>query len=215
MSIPHTRACCLLPAVVAVSLLPAAVGVAYPSGDFQVWNTDTIEMKALPALKVAAEAEFRRGDDAMEFFYQHYDGGILWTASPLLSMGAGYRHVMERKNGDFRSEFEPYATLTLSASLLGATFETRSRQEFRHFTWAADSWRYRNRTAVKFPLRPQALPCGRDPCRIRDGSVPAGPEPDQSWLRLPHPRPAVGRALLHAGEHEKRDEMAARPRIGD
>jgi len=160
-----------LPAV-AVALSVSAIAAAYDTTDFQLWNTDSVELKALPVLKAAAEAEFRWGDDMSEFFYQHFDGGVQWTTLPFVSMGGGYRHISELKKGNFKVEQEPYATLTLSVSLLGFGFETRSRQEFRHFDYAADSWRYRNRVAVKFPAPFGLKPYLADEVLVGFGTVP-------------------------------------------
>ncbi|MBM3248555.1 MAG: DUF2490 domain-containing protein [Candidatus Omnitrophica bacterium] len=126
---------------------------AYDDGDFQVWNTDTEELKINKDLKLALEEEFRWGDNANEFYYQHYDVGFTYSLEKWLNTGGGYRHVYELKKGKFKLENEPYLTATLLWDLEGLKFEDRSRLEYRHFDYQDDSWRYRNKITAKLPCK--------------------------------------------------------------
>jgi len=126
---------------------------AYDDGDFQVWNTDTEEFKINDVSKVALEEEFRWGNNADEFYYHHYDLGLFYNLKEYLSVGSGYRQVYELKKGDFKSENEPYVTLTLLWGLKGFKFDDRSRLEYRHFDYQSDSWRYRNKVTLKLPWK--------------------------------------------------------------
>jgi hypothetical protein len=139
--------------VMVMLLILAIVGVvyAYDDGDFQVWNTDTEEFKISPQAKIALEEEFRWGDNANEFYYHHYDLGLVCGLKKYLNLGGGYRHVYELKRGKFKLENEPYLTLTLLGDLKGFKFDDRSRLEYRHFDYQSDSWRYRNKFTLKFP----------------------------------------------------------------
>lgn len=129
--------------------LSVAAVYAYDDGDFQVWNTDTEELKINDKLKASVEEEFRWGDDASEFFYHHYDAGVSYTFNQCLNIGGGYRQIYELRKGKFKPENAPYLTTTLSLAMKGFAFDTRSRLEYRHFGFQDDSWRYRNKFTLK------------------------------------------------------------------
>jgi hypothetical protein len=126
---------------------------AYNDGDFQVWNTEIQEYKINKKLKVALEEEFRWGDNAHEFYYQHYDLGLTYFLNKYWSIGGGYRQVYELSKRKFMPEEEPYLTATLFLSKKGFLFDSRNRFEYRHFDTKADSGRYRNKFTVKYPLK--------------------------------------------------------------
>jgi hypothetical protein len=129
------------------------VAHAYKNGDFQVWNTDVEEFKAGKNSKIAFEEEFRWGDNAGEFYYQHYDAGFFYNLREWFNVGAGYRQVYELVNKRFKAENEPYATATLSWELDNLKFEDRNRMEYRDFNYKHDSWRYRNKISLKLPWK--------------------------------------------------------------
>jgi hypothetical protein len=104
-------------------LLASAPAAAFDDGDFQVWNTEVEEFSVSQERKIALEQEFRWGDNAKDFYYQHYDIGFFQKLKKYLSIGAGYRQVYELKKGKFKAEEEPY----LAASLLYASEYQRAR----------------------------------------------------------------------------------------
>jgi len=134
-------------------IIAAQKAYAYDNHDFQVWNTDTEEVKINTSSRLALEEEFRWGNNARDFYYQHYDLGIIHDLSKYLNIGAGYRQIWEKKNGAFKQENEPYGMATVFYDLDGFKLDSRSRLEYRHFDYQSDSWRYRNRFAVKFPWK--------------------------------------------------------------
>lgn len=139
--------------MIGLALVLAARVYAYNDGDFQVWNTEAEEFKINKKAKITFEQEFRWGNNASEFYYQHYDIGFFYDLQKWLNIGGGYRHIYELKKGKFKLENEPYVTATLFWDLEGFKFEDRSRLEYRHFDYQVDSWRYRNKIAVKFPWK--------------------------------------------------------------
>jgi len=139
--------------VMVLLLIVTAVAYAYDDGDFQVWNTDVEELKINNNSKIAFEEEFRWGDNADEFYYHHYDAGFFYNLEKYLNIGGGYRYIYELKKGKFKLEKEPYVTATLLWDLKGLKFEDRNRIEYRNFQYQADSWRYRNKIAVKLPWK--------------------------------------------------------------
>ena len=139
--------------VIGLTLFLAAKVYAYDDGDFQVWNTEVEEFKVNKDSKLSFEEEFRWADNANEFYYHHYDVGFFSNLEKWLNIGGGYRHIYELKRGKFKLENEPYATATLLWDLKGFKIEERSRMEYRQFEYQADSWRYRNKAAIKFPWK--------------------------------------------------------------
>lgn len=139
--------------VIGLALFLAAKVYAYDDGDFQIWNTDTEEFKINQDAKIALEEEFRWGDNAGEFYYQHYDAGFLYSLKKWLNIGGGYRHIYELKQGKFKLENAPYATATLLWDFKGFKFDDRNRIEYRHFDYKTDIWRYRNKVTLKFPWK--------------------------------------------------------------
>jgi hypothetical protein len=133
--------------------IPGIKAYAYDDHDFQVWNTDTEELRISEDLKLALEEEFRWADNANEFYYHHYDAGLSYKLEKWLNIGGGYRHVYELKKGKFKLENEPYLTATLFWSLKEIKFEDRSRLEYRYFDYQSDSCRYRNKFNVKSPWK--------------------------------------------------------------
>ncbi|MDP2923488.1 MAG: DUF2490 domain-containing protein [Candidatus Omnitrophota bacterium] len=136
-----------------IIILTGSCVYAYDDGDFQVWNTDVEELKINNDAKIALEEEFRWGDNASEFYYQHYDVGFFYNLKKYLNIGGGYRHIYELKKGKFMVENEPYVTANLLWDLLGFKFDDRSRMEYRHFDYQTDSWRYRNKITAKLPWK--------------------------------------------------------------
>ena len=141
--------------IVLISFMLTIVNLvyAYDDGDFQIWSTEVQEFKINKDLKVALEEEFRFGDNADDFFYHHYDLGFTYSLNKSLNLGAGYRHIYEKKKGKFKLENEPYLIFAYKWEWFKFKFDDRSRLEYRHFEYQTDSWRYRNKFTLRFPFR--------------------------------------------------------------
>ncbi|PIQ90348.1 MAG: hypothetical protein COV71_04940 [Candidatus Omnitrophica bacterium CG11_big_fil_rev_8_21_14_0_20_41_12] len=126
---------------------------AYDDGDFQVWNTEVEEIQLKKDLKLAFEQEFRWGDNASELYYQHYDAGLFYSLNKHWSVGAGYRHILNKSKGKFLVENQPYATLTFASQFAGFKYDDRSRFEYNHFDYKDDTGTYRNKLTVKAPWK--------------------------------------------------------------
>ena len=140
---------------VIIGLILTVCGLAYAfdDGDFQVWNTDSEEFKINHDTKMAFEQEFRWGNNASQFYYQHYDAGLFYDLQKWLNIGGGYRHIYELVKGKFLPCYDPYLTLTLSCALKGFKLEDRSRMEYNDFDYKVDFWRYRNKFTLKLPWK--------------------------------------------------------------
>jgi len=143
--------------MMSVSVFLAAIAAgqsyAYDDGDFQIWHTENQEFKISKDFKTTLEEEFRWGDDASDFYYHHYDGGVVWGVNKYLDLGLNYRQVYEKKKNKFKEENRPHGNATLKWELEGFKFEDRNRIEYRHFDYQDDSWRYRNKLTIKFPWK--------------------------------------------------------------
>ncbi|MCX5712500.1 MAG: DUF2490 domain-containing protein [Candidatus Omnitrophica bacterium] len=126
---------------------------AYDDHDFQVWNTDVVEWGINKKAKLSFEQEFRWGDNAGEFYYQHYDIGLSYRLNKNWGFGGGYRDIYELQSNIWRQSNEPYLTATYFLDKFGFSFDSRNRLEYRNFDYKTDSWRYRNKFRLKLPWK--------------------------------------------------------------
>ncbi|MFA5200001.1 MAG: DUF2490 domain-containing protein [Candidatus Omnitrophota bacterium] len=136
-----------------IALLLSTKVFAYDDGDFQIWNTESEEMQLNKDLKLGFEQEFRWGNNASEFYYQHYDLGLTYSFNKNWSVGSGYRHVLNKNKGKFLVENEPYINITFASQFAGFKYDTRSRIEYNHFDYKDDTMTYRNKFTVKAPWK--------------------------------------------------------------
>lgn len=137
----------------ALILLTPLVTLAYDDGDFQVWNTDDQEIKLNDKLKLFTQEEFRFGDDAGNLYYQHYEIGLSYPVNNSLDISLAYRHVLEKKNGEFKTENEPNINAILKWQMCDFKLSNRFRLEYRHFDYTTDMWRFRNMLTLRFPWK--------------------------------------------------------------
>ena len=138
--------------LVAIFFLAAGQVRAYDSGDFQIWNSNGEEVKIYKGVKFAMEQEFRYGNNATELFYQHYDFGFVYGFDKSLDIGLFYRQVFEWNTEKWLESDEPNANATVKLDMWKFKFEDRNRIEYRHFRFAPDQVRYRNRFMLKYPV---------------------------------------------------------------
>jgi hypothetical protein len=125
---------------------------AYDNGDFQVWNSNAQDVNIGKATKLTLEEEFRYGETASELFYQHYDWGFAWAFDKRLELMLGYRLVLEKYKHKWLETDEPYTILTWRQDIWKFRFDDRNRIEYRHFRFAPDQARYRNKFTLKYPI---------------------------------------------------------------
>ena len=140
-------------AITGLLLLTASSAyAAYESGDFQIWNTNDEDVKIHKDVKFSMEQEFRYGANASELFYQHYDFGFVYGFDKMLDIGLFYRLTQEWIRKKWMEADEPNANATVKLDLWKFKFEDRNRIEYRHFRFASDQVRYRNRFMLKYPV---------------------------------------------------------------
>ena len=126
---------------------------AFDDGDFQIWDTESVEVKLNDSLKVKIEEELRFGDDISELYYTHTDGGFTYNAAKGFDLGMNYRQVYEKKKGEWKYENRPHANATLKWNWQDFKFSDRSRLELRSPEDKSTSWRYRNKLTIKLPWK--------------------------------------------------------------
>ena len=125
---------------------------AYQNGDFQIWHTEGQEAEIGKATKITQEEEWRFGESATEFYYQHYDWGVAYAFDKRLELGLNYRQVYERVKAKWMEENRPHANAIIKLDIWKFRFEDRNRLEYRHFRYKYDFIRYRNRFMLKYPF---------------------------------------------------------------
>ena len=129
-----------------------SLSLAFDDGDFQYWNTESISWKIDKDWGMKLEEEFRFGDFATDYYYQHSDLGITYSGlSEYLDLGISYRLVFEEKSSGWKAENRPHFNTTAKLDLCGFKISDRNRFELRYREGATDGWRYRNKLTFKAP----------------------------------------------------------------
>ena len=140
--------------IILMYLFLAVPSFAFQDGDFQLWNTESVDAKINDRLKFNAEEEFRFGDNVSELYYTHTDGGFVLKAADALDLGVNYRLIYEKNSaGKWKLENRPHVNATLKWSLYDFKFSDRSRIELRIRDGKDDDWRYRNKLTLKYPWK--------------------------------------------------------------
>jgi hypothetical protein len=126
---------------------------AFAYGDWQFWNTESIEGSLAENWKVKLEEEFRFGDNMGKFYYHHTDGSLTYKLTNWFHLGLNYRQIYEKKNGKWQEETRPHINVTLKWKWQDFKFENRNRFEYRMREGRGDVWRYRNKLTLAFPVK--------------------------------------------------------------
>lgn len=140
--------------LILITIFSAKSCFATDDGDFQYWNTESISTKLNDSWAVKLEEEFRLGDDGGNVYYQHSDLGFTYSGlEDWLSVGFNYRQVFEKKSGEWKQEERPYLNTTVKWRWFDYSLSNRVRFEYREIEDSEDYWRYRNKFAIKLPLK--------------------------------------------------------------
>ena len=127
---------------------------AFDDGDFQYWHNTAFSWKIKDNYKFSLEEESRFGDDAKDFYYQHYDIGVTYSGiCKWLELSANYRQVFQEKDNEWLKENIPHLNASVKWELFGTNFSNRARFEYKNREDLEDYWRYRNKFTVKPPLK--------------------------------------------------------------
>jgi hypothetical protein len=149
-----SKVCKTLFICTAVVLIMAMNSFAYDDGDFQYWNNENVTWEINKEWKAKLEEEFRFGDDASDFYYQHTDLGFTYSGFvEWVDVGLNYRGIFEEKSKDWKYENRPHLNLKLKTSLGDVKVSNNNRFEFRIRQSNEDKMRYRNKSTVKPPIK--------------------------------------------------------------
>lgn len=145
--------------VVVGFLLIAFDGYAYEDGDFQYWNTESIDVKLTDKVGAYIEEEFRFGDNASEFYYQHSHLQLDFKITDWFTLSPAYRQVFElytktNAEEDWFTEYRPMVNGTLKYKWEDWELSSRARVSYRIFDIDKDNvWRFRNKITIKSPWK--------------------------------------------------------------
>jgi hypothetical protein len=143
------------PAVTAMTIM-LVVNVCFGGNNtgFQWWPAVGVSCKINDKWKFEFEQEERLSDDASNMYYEHSDFGFVYSGlGEWIDLGFNYRQVYQKDSaGEYQYENRPHFNVTFKGKLRGWDVSDRSRIEYRNIQNGDDSWRYRNKIAVKFPI---------------------------------------------------------------
>jgi hypothetical protein len=138
----------------AVSMAMVSSADAFDDGDWQLWNTESLEGALSEDTKVKFEEEFRFGGDIEELYYHHADIGISHSVTQWFSVGVNYRQVYEVKAETWIVENRPHVNTTFAWRFGSLKVQDRVRFEYRVNSASDDAWRYRNKVSAKPDWKP-------------------------------------------------------------
>ncbi|MHC4556998.1 MAG: DUF2490 domain-containing protein [Planctomycetota bacterium] len=127
---------------------------AFDDGDLQFWTTASASFDINKDWKGKFEEEFKFGNDAGHFYYNHSDLGFVYTSlADWMDLGFNYRQVFHKDSaGDWRRENRPHLNVTLKTEVNDFALSSRSRLEYRDREIKKDIWVYRHKATIKLPF---------------------------------------------------------------
>jgi hypothetical protein len=135
--------------LVAIGLL-CYIQIAFAADDWEYWSQYELVTSIAKNLDFRVKPELRYNNDFNDLYYVHFEMGVDWKLNQWLVLGPYYRHVNEKKPGDWTLEFRPHLNATLTWSYLGIDLSDRNRLEYRGKE-DTQSFRYRNKLTMKIP----------------------------------------------------------------
>lgn len=136
---------------------------AFDEGDWQYWNTESIEGNLTESIRTYMEAEFRFGDNVSKFYYQHTQLQLNFKINDWFILSPAFREVFELYNkseaeDDWFAEHRSMLNGTVKWEWDDWKLSNRARVSYRVFDIDKDDvWRFRNKLIVKSPWKWTAL----------------------------------------------------------
>jgi hypothetical protein len=124
--------------------------ITHAADDWEYWSQYEIVGSIAKNLDFRVKPELRYNNDFNDLYYMHFEMGVDWKVSKWLVLGPYYRHVNEKKRGDWTVEFRPHLNATFIWAYWGIDLSDRNRLEYRGRE-ETQSFRYRNRLMAKLP----------------------------------------------------------------
>jgi hypothetical protein len=130
--------------ILATIILIFILNINTYEGDWQYWNTNSVQGKLNKNLTVKLEKEFRFCNDISKFYYYHSDFGIIYN-----KIGLNYRQVFKEKKNVWYEERRPHINYKYKWKLNNIKLSNRARLEYR-IKDNDDFFRYRNKLTIRF-----------------------------------------------------------------
>lgn len=129
----------------------------FDDGDWQFWNSEVIEASLNKNCRIKLEEEFRFGDDAQQFYYQHSDLGFIFNFTKKWDFSINYRQIYEKKNDSWKRENRPHINLIYKFKLANLKVKKRMRLEYR-IKEKDDYFRYRDKLSINLTTFGKIIP---------------------------------------------------------
>lgn len=127
------------------------------NGDFQVWNTDTLQFPIGKKTHFLGQTEFHYGRGGSKLYYKHYQAGFRYFCSPIMSMDLAYRQISTLFNKKWANTYSPLFNILIQGQTpRGWTIGNRNQVQYLIYQkrWHRHNrWLYRNRTEIVLPVR--------------------------------------------------------------
>ena len=144
----------LLTAVIAAVGLFTNISIGSKTEGFQYWNDVSLSTDITKDWQVTIDQEERMCNGGGNLYYEHTDLGFMRkNVTPWLDLSFNFRKIYEKNShDDFKPTNYPYIDAIYKTKLFGCDFSDKSRIAFQDKTDQKDTWQYRNKIALKFPV---------------------------------------------------------------
>ena len=121
---------------------------ASDANDWQYWFNGGMEVKLPGNWKAKIEEEIRSEQTMIDPYHHYTEAALNYKVNTWFSIELSYRHIYEKKGGEWNLESRPHANGVFRWHLHKMAFENRSRLELRIREDKDNVWRYRNKTTL-------------------------------------------------------------------
>jgi hypothetical protein len=136
--------------MVRLFLMSALGSSAWAGSDWQAWIDQAVSKGLTERLTVRVAQSFRYSFDESQLATYYLEAGGTWAARSWLSLGAGYRQQVDRRESRWIGENRPFADAILRWNIRSVAISDRNRIEYRNREEQDDIFRYRNKLTVQY-----------------------------------------------------------------
>ena len=123
---------------------------AQAENKWEFWSHYEVVSSINDDLDFKVKPEFRYNDGFSYHYYTHVDAGLDWKIKDWFILSPYYRHVEEKKSGDWKVEHRPHLSGTFKSKLFGLSLSDRNMLEYR-IKEDNEFFRYRNKLTLSLP----------------------------------------------------------------
>jgi hypothetical protein len=121
--------------------------------NIQHWNSEGIQIKLTTDWAFEIREELRLEDNGGSLYHYFTETGLMYAFRDYLDFSVNYRHIKNKKNEDWATEYRPHINGTMKIRWHEFVIGDRNRIEFRKFEDGNHSWRWRNKLSIQSPFR--------------------------------------------------------------